>query len=65
MSLYPVLGHQGGWDELLFVGGPVVAFAILLWLANRRARHLTDQAADSDSDSDADSDADGVAGLSD
>jgi hypothetical protein len=33
----PLLGHQGGWDEALFVLAPVGLFAFLLWLANRRA----------------------------
>ncbi len=32
-----VLAHQGGWDELLFVLVPIVLFAGLLALANRRA----------------------------
>lgn len=32
-----VLAHQGGWDEALFVLVPVALFAVLLWLANRRA----------------------------
>jgi cyanate permease len=33
----PLLAHQGGWDEALFVLAPVGFFAFLLWLANRRA----------------------------
>jgi hypothetical protein len=32
-----VLGHQGGWDEALFVVVPLVIFAILLRIAKRRA----------------------------
>lgn len=32
-----VLAHQGGWDEILFVLVPIVLFAALLALANRRA----------------------------
>ncbi len=35
-----VLAHQGGWDEILLVGGPLVVFAGLLWLAKRRAEKL-------------------------
>lgn len=35
--LVPLLAHQGGWDEALFVLAPVALFALLLWLANRRA----------------------------
>jgi len=33
----PLLAHQGGWDEALFVLVPVGFFALLLWMANRRA----------------------------
>lgn len=32
-----LLAHQGGWDESLAVVTPVAIFAVLLWLANRRA----------------------------
>lgn len=32
-----LLAHQGGWDEILLVAGPVAILAGLLWLANRRA----------------------------
>jgi hypothetical protein len=31
-----VVGHQGGWDEILLVAGPIAAIAGLLWLAKRR-----------------------------
>lgn len=31
-----VLAHQGGWDEMLLVVGPIVVVAGLLWLARRR-----------------------------
>lgn len=43
-----ILAHQGGWDEILLVAGPILVFAGLLRLANRRAeasradRGLTD-----------------------
>jgi hypothetical protein len=36
--------HQGGWDELLLVAVPVVLFALLLRMANRRAGRLQDSA---------------------
>lgn len=29
--------HQGGWDEVLFVVGPLAVFGFLLWRAARRA----------------------------
>lgn len=32
-----MLAHQGGWDEIGLVALPIVVFAALLWLANRRA----------------------------
>jgi hypothetical protein len=32
-----VVAHQGGWDEILFVLLPIVLFAGLLAIANRRA----------------------------
>lgn len=35
-SMVLLLGHQGGWDEALFVAIPVAVFAGLLALANRR-----------------------------
>jgi hypothetical protein len=32
--------HQGGWDEILLVAGPLAVIAGLLWLADRRARRM-------------------------
>lgn len=32
-----VLAHQGGWDEILLVAGPILLFVLLLRLANKRA----------------------------
>ena len=32
-----ILGHQGGWDEALFVVIPLAIFAVLLRIAKRRA----------------------------
>lgn len=32
-----LVAHQGGWDEMLFVGVPIALFAGLLAIANRRA----------------------------
>lgn len=40
-----VLAHQGGWDEILFVAVPVGLFAILLFVANRRAQAQLDSTA--------------------
>ena len=33
----PLVAHQGGWDEILFVLLPIALFAVLLAIANRRA----------------------------
>ena len=43
-----VLAHQGGWDEILLVAGPLVLLWLLLVMANRRAKRLSnDDGADS------------------
>jgi hypothetical protein len=31
-----IFAHQGGWDELLLVLGPLAIVGGLLWLANKR-----------------------------
>jgi hypothetical protein len=47
-----IVAHQGGWDELLFVLLPIVLFAGLLAVANRRAsREQADRDRDDPSDS--------------
>jgi hypothetical protein len=33
-----VYAHQGGWDEILMVAGPILVVVGLLRLAERRAR---------------------------
>ncbi len=35
-----VFAHQGGWDEILLVAGPLVLVVGLLWLADRRSRRM-------------------------
>lgn len=41
---FPILAHQGGWDEMLMVLGPLALVGGALWLANRRvSRQLADQ----------------------
>ena len=32
-----MLAHQGGWDEILLVAGPLAVFGGALMLANKRA----------------------------
>ena len=36
-----LLAHQGGWDEIALIGGPVIVIAALLFLAKRRVDALT------------------------
>jgi len=40
-----MLAHQGGWDEILMVAGPLMVFAAVLFLANRRANEKLAEAA--------------------
>lgn len=43
-----VLAHQGGWDEIALVAGPLVLLWLLLVMANRRAKRMgTDDETDS------------------
>ncbi len=35
-DLFPLLAHQGGWDEILIVAAPLLLIASLLYVANRR-----------------------------
>lgn len=35
-----ILAHQGGWDEALFVIGPLLFIVFLLRLAKRRADRI-------------------------
>jgi hypothetical protein len=37
-----VLAHQGGWDEVLLVALPLGLFALLLFIANRKAQAQLD-----------------------
>lgn len=41
-----ILAHQGGWDEILMVAGPLLVFAGVLFLANRRANAKLAEAAE-------------------
>lgn len=34
--MFPILAHQGGWDEVLLVAGPLSVIGLLLYTANRR-----------------------------
>lgn len=37
-TIIRVVAHQGGWDEIALVAGPLLALWLLLVLANRRAK---------------------------
>jgi hypothetical protein len=39
-----VLAHQGGWDEILLVAGPIVVIVLMLWRATRAAERKADDA---------------------
>jgi hypothetical protein len=39
-----ILAHQGGWDEMLLVAGPIALVGGLLWLARRRVTRATQHA---------------------
>ena len=41
-----LLAHQGGWDEILLVAGPIAVVAGLLWLARRRVTKVQDHPTD-------------------
>jgi hypothetical protein len=44
-----VLAHQGGWDEILLVAGPILVIVLVLWKATRRAERIAaNRIADSD-----------------
>jgi hypothetical protein len=35
-----VLAHQGGWDEILLVAGPILMIVLVLWRATQRAERI-------------------------
>ena len=41
-----LLAHQGGWDEILLVVGPILILFGLLRLANKRAEKLASENSD-------------------
>ncbi len=61
MTTVQLLAHQGGWDEILLVVGPLALVAGLLWLANRR---ISDQLAAAESEGGASEEPDQVEGSS-
>lgn len=52
-----LLAHQGGWDEILLVAGPLAVFGGALMVANKRANaKLAEQAAAEESGAPTDDD---------
>ena len=35
-----MLAHQGGWDEILLVAGPILVIVLVLWKATQRAERI-------------------------
>lgn len=46
-----IIAHQGGWDEILFVVGPIVAVVGLLRLLKRRVEQNLPPASSADDSS--------------
>ena len=47
-----LLAHQGGWDEILYVLGPILFIVGLLRIANTRAKRPNSSELHYDTDSD-------------
>ena len=47
-SIATLLAHQGGWDEILMVAGPLLVIVALLHLARRRQQRPNDDIASAD-----------------
>ena len=48
-----VLAHQGGWDEILLVAGPIAAIVLILWRATLRVDRQSADRQDAQRQSDA------------
>lgn len=47
-----MLAHQGGWDEMLLVIGPMIVIVLLLRLAKRRVEQVEQAKRTGDADGD-------------
>ena len=45
-----LLAHQGGWDEILLVAGPLLFLSLLVWLAARRFKSAESESPSAQSD---------------
>jgi hypothetical protein len=44
-----IVAHQGGWDEVMLIGGPIIVIAGLLILAKKRVDSALPDSQDSES----------------
>jgi hypothetical protein len=44
-----IVAHQGGWDEVMLIGGPIIVIAGLLILAKKRVDSAQPENQDSES----------------
>ena len=44
-----IVAHQGGWDEVMLIGGPIIVIAGLLILAKKRVDSALPGSQDSES----------------
>ena len=51
-----IVAHQGGWDEVLLIGGPIIVIAGLLILAKKRVDSALPEEQESDAALDRSSD---------
>ena len=40
LALAPILAHQGGWDEMLLVLGPIILIIAILAVVKRRVDRM-------------------------
>ncbi len=40
---FPLFAHEGGWDEILLVVGPLAVIGLALWFANKRVTNQLDE----------------------
>ena len=52
-AVFSVIAHQGGWDEILLIAGPMIAIGWLLVIAKRRVDAAAEKQKVSDSPRDA------------
>ena len=56
ISRSALLAHQGGWDEILLIAGPIVVIVGLLMLAKKRVDEAAEQRNRSETETEAPAD---------